>query len=355
MATRKSTSSDTRNTKSSNNYKKTNSKKNTSNTKNSKNTKNSQNSQNSKNSEKGRKNSGDTMKFLLVLVVAGIAITLLLLLQKNPEGASENPTGSPTEGVAGTPGIANTTVTPEATPTVTSVPSPTNSVTEGAQPTDMPNVVTNTPVPTTEPTKEPTSAPQETETPTPTATVKKIDAQEAQKKVEQAIGGEYGIQLINDHLHLGDSEFYLFCAVSGGQMLYPFLAVDASDGMVYGYDMSADAIYELGEFPEKQEQPSVTQAPENPGKLSAEEAYGVLCTYSKESLGIAKEVSAYNVEYDSELTLVNGTVNCYRFNLSEVTSDGRVRNRGVFFVSVEGTKCYYIDSDTNEFVLVRQQ
>ena len=85
-----------------------------------------------------------------------------------------------------------------------------------------------------------------------------------------------------------------------------------------------------------------------PLKISEEEAYEVLCTYSKESLNIAKDVREYDAEYDDELTLVNG-VDCYRINLSEF-SNGKVRNRGEFYVSVDGTKCYYIDSDTNEFI-----
>ena len=42
-------------------------------------------------------------------------------------------------------------------------------------------------------------------------------------------------------------------------------------------------------------------------------------------------------------------VDCFRINLSEF-SNGKVRNRGEFYVSVDGTKCYYIDSDTNEFI-----
>ena len=74
----------------------------------------------------------------------------------------------------------------------------------------------------------------------------------------------------------------------------------------------------------------------------------MLCSYSKEALHIAKEVKEYDAEYGDELTLING-IDCYRINLSEV-SNGKVRNRGEFYISVDGTKCYYINSDTNEFV-----
>ena len=87
-------------------------------------------------------------------------------------------------------------------------------------------------------------------------------------------------------------------------------------------------------------------------ELTAKEAYEVLCTYSKESLKIAKNVTEYNAEYGDELTLIDGN-QCYRINLSEV-SGGKVRNRGEFYISVDGTKCYYIDSDTNEFILANK-
>ena len=343
MATRKTTSSGTKSTKSSNN---TNSKKRTSNTKKTNNTKSTNNTKNTGNAESAKRGSGDTMKFLLVLVIAGIAITLLVFMQKNSEGSGTEPTKvpqntlTPTADLTETPPITEAGITPEATPTA-----PATQPTTEPEATPVPTK-TPTAVPTAEPTKAPTEAPEPTEAP------RGLDAEAAQKNVEKAISEKYTVQLINDHMRLGDSEFYLFCAVENGQMLYPLLAVDAADGVVYGYDMEADALFNLEEFPEVQEQPQVTQAPEEQKTITAKEAYEILCTYSKESLHIAKEASAYDAEYDNELTLVNGTVNCYRINLSEVTSDGRVRNRGEFFISTDGTKCYYIDSETNEFVLV---
>ena len=56
----------------------------------------------------------------------------------------------------------------------------------------------------------------------------------------------------------------------------------------------------------------------------------------------------YDAEYGEELTWIDG-VDCYRINLSEF-SNGKVRNRGEFYISVDGEKCFYIDNDTNEFV-----
>ncbi|MCR5153479.1 MAG: hypothetical protein K6B75_01395 [Lachnospiraceae bacterium] len=83
--------------------------------------------------------------------------------------------------------------------------------------------------------------------------------------------------------------------------------------------------------------------------LTSDQAYAVLCAYPYENLGLSKPVDEYNADYDDSLTLVKG-LNCYRINLSE-NSDGKIRNRGDFFISIDGENCYTV-SGTGEFVLI---
>ena len=135
-------------------------------------------------------------------------------------------------------------------------------------------------------------------------------------------------------------------------MLYPFLVVDKLDGSLYCYDSAEDVLMEFSVFPIGSGGQSSGSEPEETRTISAKEAYEILCTYPKESLKLAKEVVSYDAEYGSELTLVNGTVNCYRINLSEIADNGKISNKGEFYISVDGTRCYYNDSETNEFVLV---
>ena len=101
--------------------------------------------------------------------------------------------------------------------------------------------------------------------------------------------------------------------------------------------------------------PAVTSTPtpdlEN-NRISADEAYRILCGYSKEALSIAKEVTEYEVAYDSSTTLING-LNCYRFDLSE-TVDGKFRNRGEFYISDDGRSCFVVDGETGNFVPLPQ-
>lgn len=287
-------------------------------------------------SKRKKKNSSDdTMKFLMVLVIAVIAIALIFFMQPK-DGNEGELTGTPTPTAA-----VSDPVTPE---------NPDNQNTPAA-PTEAPA----TPVPTKEPEKtpEPTATPTPTNTPTPTPTPV-LSAEEALTKVKGKIDTKtYSVQLINDHLRVGNGEYYQFGAIKGQEFEYPFIVVGKMDGVLYFYDSADETVFDFTSFPVKQEvTPAPTEAPKATGDLSAEEAYKVLCTYSKESLHIAKEVKEYDAEYGSELTLVYGE-NCYRINLSEV-SGGKVRNRGEFYVSVDGTKCYYIDSDTNEFVLAQK-
>ena len=287
-----------------------------------------------KNTRKGKDSSDDTLKFLLVLVIAGIAIALIFFSQSGKEEKTGTMT-TPTPTVA----AENTTV-PENTPTPT-VPEQQNT------PTPVVAEATSTPSPTA--TLAPTSTPTPTNTPTPTPTPA-LTAEEAEKIVLEKVDSTvYNVQLVNASLQVGNGSYYQFGAIYGQEFVYPFLVVSKADGTLHCYDSTEDTVFDFTKFPLQEEAvptPEPTAAPVT--NLTADEAYKVLCTYSKEALHIAKDVSAYDKEYDSELTLIDG-VDCYRINLSEV-SNGKVRNRGEFYVSVDGTKCFYIDSNTNEFV-----
>ena len=288
-----------------------------------------------KNTRKKKNSSDDTMKFLLVLVIAGIAIALIFFSQKDkPEDVSGTLTPTMAAGQNDAPENA-----PAANPTTASTAEP-----EQQKSTPAP---TSAPEPTVTP--EPTATPTPTNTPTPTPTPA-LSATEAEKVVKDKVDtSSYSVQLVNENLIVGNDRYYQFGAIKNQEFVSPFLVVSKADGSLHFYNSTEGTVYDFTKFPEKDTvtpTPEPTQAPV--GKLTAKEAYEVLCAYGKDSLRIAKEVKEYDVEYDEELTLING-VDCYRFNLSEV-SNGKVRNRGEFYVSVDGTKCYYIDSDTNEFI-----
>jgi hypothetical protein len=291
-----------------------------------------------KNSKKKKNSSDDTMKFLLVLVIAGIAIALIILSQKdNPAGGLNNGTPTPTI-------ESGITEEPENTPAEEPTAVPTTEPVQQPDATPEPTAMVE---PTAAP--EPTATPTPTNTPTPTPTPA-LSAAEAENTVKgQVDTSVYNVQLVNENLVVGNERYYQFGAIKNQEFVYPFLVVSQADGSLHFYDSTEGTVFDFTKFPSKAEvTPTPTLTPAPSGALTAKEAYEILCTYSKDALCISKEVREYDAEYGDELTLIDG-VDCYRINLSEF-SNGKVRNRGEFYVSVDGTKCYYIDSDTNEFV-----
>lgn len=307
---------------------------------NTKNTKNKSGKTNSsgKSTRKKKNTSDDTIKFLLVLVIAAIAIALIFLSRPEENTTGTRITGTPTPSVAGQEENSGGIHLPEPTATPTTAPLNGNE---------------DIPVSTPEPTEEPpaTATPEPTATPVPTATpTPALSVSEAKNVVTQKVDTSvYDVQLISENLTVGNSSYYQFGAIKNHEIVAPFFVVSKSDGSLHFYDSTEDTVFDFTKFPLKAEAtPTPTPVPEPAGTLTAKQAYEILCTYSKDSLHIAKEVREYDAEYGDELTWIDG-VDCYRINLSEF-SNGKVRNRGEFYISIDGKKCYYIDSDTNEFV-----
>ena len=285
-----------------------------------------------KNTKKKKKNSLNSKKILTLAGIAGVAAVTIACMGTKEDTSNTNITNTPipTQEVQFTP-----TVEP------TFIVSPTESV--SFTPTSEPQATA---------TPQPTETPQATQTPTPTPTPA-VDVEQALKLVKDKIDAKYNVQLINDHLRLGNHEYYQFGVIENQEFLYPFFVVDKFEEIVYFYDSSDQTVFDFTKFPiVQQTTPTPTPTKVEKKELTAKEAYEVLCTYSKESLKIAKNVTEYNAEYGDELTLIDGN-QCYRVNLSEI-SGGKVRNRGEFYISIDGTKCYYIDSDTNEFILAQK-
>ncbi len=299
------------------------------------------------------------MKFILIAVVVVVIAALLIFMipKEEKEGGGTSLTPQPTNTVTDT--LQNITQTPEATPQPTTAPAQTLTPAPTPKPTEaLQETLTPKPTATSKPTATPkptaTTAPTATVTPVPTSTPIPISVESAERKVQGVVSGQYTVQLINDHLVVGNREYYQFCGLSAEQtILYPFLLVDKSDGVIYCYDSVDETVFDFTTFPMRS--PHITATPTMPpaseGTITAQQAYEVLCSYPKASLKLAREASAYDAVYDNELTTINGE-NCYRINLSEVDAGGIPRSRGEFFISVNGTKCYYRDSETYEFIRI---
>lgn len=273
-----------------------------------------------------KKKSNASSDFVIkLLLIAGVVAIIALLIGFYKQD-KEKETG----------GIPSSTPTPTValTPTMTPVVQPDASV---------------TPVPTTEP--DPTKAATATQTPTkaPTPTeesVKQVTAAEAltvlRKEIDETI---YTISMLNDHLMLGDGkEYYMFCISDETGDLEPLLLVEKETGAIKCYTLEG-VLSDFSGFPlDKVEKPEPSSS-----EISKEKALELLKAVSKEKLGLAKELSEYDeITYDDWTTMVNGNA-CYSLNVFEL-SNGKMRLRGTYYVSLDGSKLYKLDGETNEFI-----
>ena len=273
---------------------------------------------------KAKKKSSTASDWLIkILLIAGVIAIIALLIGFYKQD-KEKETG----------GIPTATLTPTAAPTLTVAPTAQLDA-------------STTPVPTTEaePTKAETQAP--TKAPTPTEEpAKKITAAEAltvlRKKIDEKV---YTISMLNDHLMLGDGkEYYMFCISDATGDLEPLLLVEKETGEIKCYTLEGE-LSDFSGFPlDKVEKPQPSSS-----EISKERALELLKAVGKEKLGLAKELAEYDeVTYDDWTTMVEGNT-CYSLNVFEL-SNGKMRLRGTYYVSLDGSKLYKLNGETNEFI-----
>ncbi|MCH5273713.1 MAG: hypothetical protein J1E35_08565 [Lachnospiraceae bacterium] len=286
-----------------------------------------------KSSSSGRRSSGgnnhnesggpDILTVVIVLVAVVLVIVLLINYNKGKNGDKEPtnvPSGTPSAAATGTPG-GNTP----------------GGDTPTGQPTQEP------PVPTVGPTA--TQAPSGGNT-TPTPTEKPgFSAKEAENIVRKQIDeAEYTIELLDDHLMIDGVEYYSFCVNDkNGEAMEPLLIVEKTEGTLLCYDFSG-VVSQFSKFPlDKTETGSSGM-----DVISEEQAKTLLLGYSKEALGLAKEVSSYETEVDYWTTIAAGK-ECYGINLFE-TVDGKKRFCGTYYVALDGSAVYSKDDVTQDFI-----
>lgn len=260
----------------------------------------------------------------IVVVVLAVILVVFLLVNYNKQKNKEQEPGS----LSGTP-----TGAPPAT--VTKAP-------DGNKPTEKP-VVQPTGTPAGKPTA--TQKPEDNKpTPAPTETPS-ISREEAERIVRNRIESpDYTIELLDDHLMIDGEEYYSFCINDeNGTALEPLLIVEKKKGELLCYDF-AGVVSPFSKFPlDKTETGS-----SGTDTISEEQAKKLLSGYSKEALGLAMEVSAYEMEVDSWKTVANGK-ECYGIDLIAAV-EGKRSFCGTFYVALDGSAVYSRDDATGEFM-----
>ncbi len=256
----------------------------------------------------------DILTIVIVLVAVVLVIVLLSNYSKEKNGGktpTDAPTGAPSATVAGTP---------------------------------------KEDTPTKQPTKAPAATPSATEKPadtkaTPLPTEKPVlSAEEAENIVKKQINpAEYTVELLDDHLMIDGAEYYSFCINDkNGHAMEPLLIVEKEEGMLFCYDFSG-VVSPFSKFPLDKTETGSTGG----DVISRDEAKNLLFGYSGEALGLAGELSGYELVFDDWTTVANGK-ECYGINLFEV-ADGGQRFCGTYYVALDGSAVYSRDDATGDF------
>lgn len=197
--------------------------------------------------------------------------------------------------------------------------------------------------------EKPTSSLSVTEQPEVTQSPKTVvTAEQAlsliQNEVDERI---YTISLLNDYFMLDDGKLYhMFCISDETGDLEPLLLVEQESGIIKCYSLDG-VLSDFSHFPLD----NVEQNKPSSEEISKEEALKFLEEKGKEALGLTKNLSDYDeITYDDWTTTVNG-ISCYSINVLE-QSNGKLRLRGTYYVAVDGSQVYRLNSETNEFILV---
>lgn len=272
-----------------------------------------------------RKDSNGTDILTIVVVVLAVVLVVFLLINYNKEkgnGGNENEDGKLTATPIGTPSATVTDVPGDITPTAPPEKQPTGTPPAGTTPATRPTAgAQNTPKPTEPPV---------------------LSVEEAENIVRNRIGNpEYTVELLDDHLMIDGEEYYSFCVNDkNGETMEPLLIVEKKEGQLFCYDFSG-VVSQFSKFPlDKTETGS-----SGTDVISEEQAEKVLLGYSGKALGLAMEVSEYEMEVDKWKTIVDGK-ECYGINLYATV--GGVQSRCTYYVAPDGSAVYSINDVTGE-------
>lgn len=282
--------------------------------------------------------SGPDLLTIVVVIIAVILVGALIMnYKKEREGEKE----------AGTTPAATATQPPkEETPGLTEEPDPTKKLTpEPAKEL--------TPGPTKEP--EATKEPDPTDAPVPTEEVF-LPRKEAEALLTAWLDTSlYQTELLSDHLPIDGKTYYLFCINDkNGKTYEPLVIVEKKEGAIFYYDAASGTISDFLKFPLDATEPQGT----GDKAITKEEAVEILKGFSAEQLGLAMELTKYQLEPDDWSTTVPTTVGpkeCYGINVFEA-KDGKKLFHGTFYVANDGKNVYKPDPevDENGFVEIKK-
>lgn len=218
-----------------------------------------------------------------------------------------------------------------------------------------------TPVPTAEPTLPPDNTfeglkpvvPGITGAPEADPDAGQLEEGEAVKIIQDTIGEQgYYFELLDDHLNIGDNTYFIYQVSDGTSVIEPAILVNKVSGELLCYYADGSTA-PFSEFPLYSAPDTGSEtASKDRNEFTKEDAGAKLGKLSPKTLGLPEKLSEYTIEYDDWTTNIDG-LECYGINVFADSDDAR-RYLGAFYVAVNGTKIYKLDSIQDDFVELKQ-
>ncbi len=225
------------------------------------------------------------------------------------------------------------------------------------------NTQGNTIETTVSPTATPTEAPedtaedtgesdtQDTKEQTETESISEKDA----LKLIQDITGERGyyFDLLDDHLNVGDSTYYIYLINDGSGPIEPNVLVDKVSGELLCYYQDGNTA-PFSEHPLYTE-PDTGEASQTAGKedFTREDALAQLTKISSQDLGLPAELKEYKIMFDDWTSNIKGN-ECYGINVYSDKGEQMI-NMGRFYVATDGSVMYRFDSQLDDLIEIKAE
>lgn len=210
--------------------------------------------------------------------------------------------------------------------------------------------ITTTPAPTATiiPTKEPVVL---TPTITPTEVLKPdISEEQAIGSILKVIGERgYFVEVLNSELKLNNNTYYVFQISDSGETLAPNIIVDKVTGEILCFNADGTTA-PFSEYPLYADvEATPTQMEEG---FTKEDALKQLEAFSKDALGLTKDLSNYTIVYDNWTSFAGGK-QCYGINVYSGTGTD-TDYVGTFYVATDGSGVYIYDIALDDFKEIKK-
>ncbi len=181
-----------------------------------------------------------------------------------------------------------------------------------------------------------------------------ISDSEAIKYIQDIIGERgYYFELLDDHLNIGDSTYYVYQISDSAGVIEPNVMADKASGELLCY-YSDGSTAPFSEYPLYTEQGKDGENENsNENEFTQEDALAQLSEISAKDLELPAELTKYTIIYDKWTTNIK-SVECYGINAYSKAGD-KMTNIGRFYVATDGSVMYRFDSMLDNFVEIKAE